>query len=58
MAGFSLGGKIAFEIARQLVESGKKVNFLGLFDATAEQSFEHLPLSEKLWKKTVRLVNY
>ena len=32
LAGFSIGGTIAFEMARQLVETGEQVAILGVFD--------------------------
>lgn len=32
LAGYSLGGKIAYEMARQLIASGKEVKMLGIFD--------------------------
>jgi acyl-coenzyme A synthetase/AMP-(fatty) acid ligase/thioesterase domain-containing protein len=32
LCGYSLGGLVAFEIARQLAESGDEVRFVGLFD--------------------------
>jgi amino acid adenylation domain-containing protein len=42
LAGFSLGGRIAYEMARQLDEMGKKVSFLGVLDATAEGTVNQL----------------
>lgn len=38
LAGFSMGGYIAFEIAKQLVQMNKKVSFLGAFDTVAFDS--------------------
>jgi amino acid adenylation domain-containing protein len=35
LLGYSLGGSIAFEIAKQLQSQGKQVNFLGLLDIPA-----------------------
>ena len=32
LCGYSFGGLVAFEIARQLSESGNEVGFVGLFD--------------------------
>jgi thioesterase domain-containing protein/acyl carrier protein len=58
MAGFSLGGRIAYEMARQLTSMGKKVSFLGLFDASADESFAHLPLLERSRHKALHLANY
>ncbi len=40
LAGFSLGGLIAFEMARQLTEAGKKVVFLGMLDTVAYSSLK------------------
>ena len=34
LCGYSFGGLVAFEIARQLSEAGEKVEFVGLFDTT------------------------
>ncbi len=58
LAGFSLGGKIAFEMARQLKAMGKEVSFIGLLDATADESFEHLPRIKRFRKKTVHYFRY
>jgi amino acid adenylation domain-containing protein len=38
LAGYSFGGIIAFEMARQLTAAGKTVKFLGMFDTYAYQS--------------------
>jgi thioesterase domain-containing protein len=43
LAGYSFGGIIAFEMARQLLAAGREVKFLGLFDTYAEQSDYHDP---------------
>jgi amino acid adenylation domain-containing protein len=37
IAGFSLGGRIAYEMAQQLTVLGKKVAFLGLFDTPVNE---------------------
>jgi len=37
VAGWSLGGMIAYEIARQLVEAGETVNFVGMIDTGSSQ---------------------
>jgi thioesterase domain-containing protein/acyl carrier protein len=39
LCGYSFGGLVAFEMARQLKRSGDKVSFLGLFDATPSLGF-------------------
>jgi amino acid adenylation domain-containing protein len=38
LAGYSFGGMIAFEMARQFTAAGKRVKFLGMFDTYAYQS--------------------
>ncbi|WP_317171605.1 non-ribosomal peptide synthetase [Spirosoma profusum] len=38
LSGFSLGGVIAYEMARQLLEQGKQVDMVALFDAEAFES--------------------
>ena len=58
MAGFSLGGRIAYEMARQIVAMGKSVSFLGLFDASADDSFGNLPFLERNSRRIGHLVNY
>lgn len=37
LAGYSLGGKIAYEMAKQLLSKGKEVALLGIFDTVATQ---------------------
>ncbi len=48
LAGYSFGGLIAFEMARQLKEMGKEVAMLGVFDTFARQSDYYDPLSKKI----------
>ena len=50
LAGFSLGGLIAFEVARQLKAEGIPVLFLGMFDTVAYSS-------ELMLSKTQRMIN-
>ncbi len=38
LAGYSYGGIVAFEMARQLTAAGKQVKFLGMFDTYAAQT--------------------
>lgn len=54
IAGYSLGGKIAFEMARQLLQMGKEVNMLGIFDTYARPSNQGL---ERLKQKIIRQVH-
>jgi thioesterase domain-containing protein/acyl carrier protein len=44
LAGYSMGGLIAFEVARQLSSSGEEVGFLGLFDTLAPSNDSAPPL--------------
>lgn len=43
LAGFSLGGIIAFEMGRQLQQSGETIAFIGMFDTVAYTSDQHIP---------------
>jgi amino acid adenylation domain-containing protein len=58
LAGFSLGGRIAYEMARQLDEMGKKVSFLGVLDATAESSVTHQPFLTRTQYRMKYFINY
>jgi len=58
MAGFSLGGRIAYEMARQIVAMGKSVSFLGLFDASADESYGNLPLPERTARRISHMMHY
>ncbi|MCX6248515.1 MAG: amino acid adenylation domain-containing protein [Bacteroidetes bacterium] len=58
LAGYSLGGIIAFEMGRQLKEMGKDVNFIGLLDTVAEGSVRRLPLRGQIVSRSRYLVNY
>jgi amino acid adenylation domain-containing protein len=56
LAGFSMGGQLAYEMARQLVETGHKVSFLGVFDTVSENvSDRHLPVLERYSKRIDRI---
>jgi len=48
LAGYSFGGLIAYEMARQLKKMRKKVILLALFDTYAEQSDYYDPLNKKI----------
>ena len=47
LAGFSLGGLIAFEMASQLRSCGEKVDFLGMFDTVAYGLEKSMARSER-----------
>jgi len=56
LAGFSMGGQIAYEMARQLLEMGKKISFLGVFDTVSYNvSDKHLPIFKRYFYRTDRL---
>jgi thioesterase domain-containing protein len=64
LAGYSLGGMVAFEMAQQLQEQGQQVSLLALFDTYGHKSivkmkhFNTLSLDRKVrlhWKNTVQL---
>lgn len=48
LAGYSFGGIIAFEMAKQLLEMGKEIKLLALFDTHAYQSNYHAPWPRRL----------
>jgi len=58
LAGFSLGGRIAYEMARQLYDMGKKVSFLGVVDTTAEGSVNHYPFIQRNISQLTYATNY
>ncbi|MGI4739588.1 MAG: non-ribosomal peptide synthetase [Janthinobacterium lividum] len=53
LAGFSFGGLIAFEMAKQLLAIGKKVQFLAMFDTYAYQSNYRAPRLTRLTQNTL-----
>src|SRR5690606_9762166 len=49
LAGYSFGGIIAYEMARVLLELGKKVSMVGLFDTVIESNFHYTsPFRKKM----------
>ena len=52
LAGFSFGGIIAFEMARQLLAMGKEVKLLAMFDTYAYQSNYHEPWAVRTAQNT------
>ncbi len=56
LAGFSMGGHIAYEMARQLVSSNHRVSFLGVFDTIADDvSDDYLPIFIRIARRINRL---
>lgn len=54
IAGYSFGGYVALEMARQLNAMGKEVKMLAMFDTNAEESTTHYSLADKLSRKAAR----
>ena len=57
LAGYSLGGLIAWEMARQLKETGKEVPLLALFDAVAKYEWAGEGSNGK-WKKKLKKAGF
>jgi amino acid adenylation domain-containing protein len=53
LAGYSFGGIVAFEMARQLRAAGKQIKFLGMFDTYAERSDHEDPWLRKILKRSL-----
>ncbi|TKC64010.1 amino acid adenylation domain-containing protein [Pedobacter hiemivivus] len=56
IAGYSFGGYVAIEMARQLAALGKEVKMLGIFDTDAENVFYNKSWRVKLARKIKRQV--
>jgi amino acid adenylation domain-containing protein len=54
IAGYSYGGFIAYEIAKQLINSGKKVKFVGMIDTNAGGIDQPKTTMARLSKKILR----
>jgi amino acid adenylation domain-containing protein len=54
LAGYSYGGIIAFEIARQLIAAGKKINLLGMIDTNAGSFLQPKAGTARIAKKVTR----
>ncbi|WP_158795398.1 non-ribosomal peptide synthetase [Pedobacter sp. L105] len=57
IAGYSFGGVIAFEMARQLKKMGKEVCFLGMFDTNIQYPTHQYPTAKKIAVKVSRQVH-
>lgn len=51
LAGYSLGGTIAYEMARQLIEQGKEVKMLAVFDTYAKQTDIYDPFLKRTFNR-------
>ena len=58
LAGYSLGGNIAYEMGIQLTRMGKQVSFIGLLDSEAKDSTHHLSIDRKIGSIGRYLLNY
>ncbi|MDN3579773.1 non-ribosomal peptide synthetase [Mucilaginibacter flavus] len=56
LAGYSLGGIIAYEMAKQLMAAGKEVKMLAMFDTYADLSTAHDPAMKRAINKGVLLL--
>ncbi len=56
LAGYSFGGLIAYEVSKQLLERGKKVKLLAMFDTYADQSYYHHSWPVRVWHSTISLL--
>jgi amino acid adenylation domain-containing protein len=56
LAGYSFGGIVAFEMARQLTAAGKQVKFLGMFDTYADKSDRDEPWMGRKLNRSVLFV--
>ena len=48
LGGYSFGGELAFEMSRQLLQQGEKVDKLILFDCNGPNSSKRLPFSQRV----------
>ena len=56
LAGFSMGGQLAYEMAKQLVEAGLKVSFLGVFDTVSENASDmNIPIFKRYLLRVDRI---
>ena len=56
IAGYSFGGFIAIEMARQLVEMGKTVKMVGIFDTNSENCIYNKSINLIFWRKMIRQI--
>ncbi|MFD0751104.1 amino acid adenylation domain-containing protein [Mucilaginibacter calamicampi] len=54
IAGYSYGGFIAYEIVKQLIQSGKRVNFFGVIDTNARAAMQPQSKTTRLIEKVIR----
>ncbi|TSJ43396.1 amino acid adenylation domain-containing protein [Mucilaginibacter corticis] len=54
IAGYSIGGVIAYEMVKQLKAAGKDVKLLIMFDTAIQIPTHQYPLLKKIWAKSMR----
>ncbi|GAB3542052.1 non-ribosomal peptide synthetase [Spirosoma fluminis] len=54
IAGYSFGGYVALEMARQLKDMGKEVKLLAMFDTNAQESTTRYSLPVRIGRKIIR----
>ncbi|HTS44641.1 MAG TPA: thioesterase domain-containing protein, partial [Puia sp.] len=54
LAGYSFGGIVAFEMAKQLAAMGKEIKMLAIFDTNVENDNYSLPTGQRMKKKILR----
>jgi amino acid adenylation domain-containing protein len=54
LAGYSFGGYVAYEMARQLHAMGREVKLLGMFDTNAQELVTHRSAARRLLRKIAR----
>lgn len=57
ITGYSFGGYIAYEMAKQLKERGKEIKLLGMFDTNLQYPTHQYPLAKKIAVKLLRQVH-
>jgi len=56
LAGYSLGGTIAYEMARQMIAMGKDVKLLAVFDTYAKQTDKFDPFVKKIFNRVALFI--
>jgi thioesterase domain-containing protein/acyl carrier protein len=54
LAGYSFGGKVAYEMAKQLKAMGKEIKLLAIFDTYAENPEYNISMFGKMYRKIAR----
>lgn len=56
LAGYSLGGLVAFEVSKQLLAIGKEIKLLAMFDTYAEQPYYQYSWLNRIWISSLNLL--